>query len=374
MEEKMDLGLEMKASLNGVMLEWGENARVNKEAEVKPSYKLGVSLKDLLHRVKNEEPPKMIYSAIREGAVGLFPGQSKSGKTTFAENLLQNIAAGSKEFLGSPINVKNNRVLFYSLEEPYNARGIRNNRQVRRLIAKYGSDFLDNYVTNDDKMPRFINLLNIKDWELVKDFIKEVNPSIAVLDSFTHIYNGSIEDSSLAKAVMERLVKLAEETAATIAVIHHTYKLKGGAITMDTIAGSRVLQQESEFMIGFNRTMSGVYYMKDLAFRYAQSDIETARAFTIDEDCCINLSGNVDERELLAMADGRSDDTNRNKIISLFRELSESGNIIVPTKALYERYLANKEMSKPTIHDSLNKLVIGGKITKLGTGEYQLVA
>lgn len=366
---------EDKKTMNGIPLNW--NASKQEPEEVIKSdvpYKYAVTLGELMNRVSQEEPPNLIYPGIRKNSIGFIAGQAKAGKTTFAENLLQNIAAGSYEFLGAPIDVDNRKVLFYSMEEPYYMKCIRNTRQIKRLIAKHGSEVLKNYVTNDDRMPKFIDILNNKDWELLKDFILEVNPSIAVLDSLTHMYSGSIEESSAAKAIMERINALATETQTTLAIIHHTYKLKGGGISMDSIAGSRVLMQEAEFMIGFNRTLSGTYYMKDLAFRYAPCDPENARTFTIDEDNCITLSGIVEERELISMADGRSDNTNRDKILNLLNDEAEKGVIKISTKQLSDTFVATKEMSKQTLHDNLNKLVAVNKLIKIGNGEYQLAA
>lgn len=369
------INFEEKKTMNGIVLNWNCEKKEPEESTVKDTpYRYGVTLGELMNRVANEEPPQMIYSGIRKNSIGLIAGQAKAGKTTFAENLLQHIAGGSDEFLGAKINVDNRKVLFYSMEEPYYMRSIRNTRQIRRLIAKHGSEVLKNYVTNDERMPKFIDILNNKDWELLKDFILEVKPSIAVLDSLTHMYSGSIEESSAAKAIMERINALATETQTTLAIIHHTYKLKGGGISMDSIAGSRVLMQEAEYMIGFNRTLSGTYYMKDLAFRYTPCDPENARTFTIDEDNCVTLSGIVAERELISIADGRSDNTNRDKILNLLNDEAEKGIIKISTKQLSDAFVITKEMSKQTLHDNLNKLVAINKIIKIGNGEYQIAA
>lgn len=365
------INFEEKKTMNGTKLDWNNNVDFAPKVE-HPKEKIGVSLRDMLLRVEHEEPLKMLYSGIKENSVGVVFGPSKSGKTTFAENLLLNVAAGSCDYLGSPLNVTNKKVVIYSMEEYYRNRVERNGMQAKRLIARYGSDFLDNYIMNDERMPRY--LLSDKDWDLVKDYINSEQPSIVVMDSLTHCYKGSIEDSSVAKEVMERLHKLANDTKSTLMLIHHTHKMYDKPLSIDTIAGSRVIAQELDYMIGLNRTVSGQQYIKDVAFRYAPCNSEVVKAFTIDDDCCINITGQIEESTLITSVDGRKDNTTRDKLISFFQENTEAGKISIHTNTIYERFFLTKELSKQTIHDNLNKLIVANKIIKIGNGEYQLAA
>jgi len=365
--------MERKSSQNGIQLNWTDNIVASDNLkETSNNERLGSTLREMMTRVKYEEPLKMLYPGIKENSVGIIFGPSKSGKTTFAENLLLNIAAGSKEYLGSPLKVDNPKVIIYSMEEYYRNRVERNSMQAKRLIAQYGGEFLDNYIMNDEKMPKY--LVSDKDWDLVKDFIASEQPSIVVMDSMTHCYKGSIEDSSVAKEVMERFHKLANDTNTTLMIIHHTHKMYDRLLSIDTIAGSRVIAQELDYMIGLNRTVTGQQYIKEVAFRYAPCNSEKVKAFTIDDDCCINIMGEIDEMSLVVTADGRKDDKNRDKLLKFFQDHAQAGRDIVPTNAVYQKFMVSKEMSKQTIHDNLNKLVIGRKIIKLGNGEYQIAA
>src|SRR6185312_14300528 len=123
---------------------------------------------------------------------------------------------------------------------------------------------------------------------------------------------------------MKNLRQLSKETGTTIIAIHHTHKLFDRPLSMDNIAGSRVVAQELDFMIGINRTISGCRYIKDLAFRYAPCESESVRVFEIDDRCWLNVIEEEEESKLLAAPDGRRSDANANKIMDFLSAKAET--------------------------------------------------
>jgi ABC-type iron transport system FetAB ATPase subunit len=78
---------------------------------VVPAVSYTTTLGKMMEKVKHEPPQQLIYSGIKENSVGFIFGPSKSGKTTFTENLGLSIASGQFEYLGRPINARNPKVL-----------------------------------------------------------------------------------------------------------------------------------------------------------------------------------------------------------------------------------------------------------------------
>lgn len=338
----------------------------------KMASKYATSLGDMIKRTASEPKPKMIYSGIKEKSIGIIFGPSKSGKTMFCENLGMCIASGETEYLGLPIDIDNRKVLFISLEEFYTGRTERNSKQVKRLIPTHGAEWLDNFIVINENMPRY--LITDDDWKIVEDTINEVHPSIVFLDSLTHMYAGQIEESNKAKEVMRKIRELSERTETTIVVIHHTTKLYDRPLSIDVIAGSRVIAQECDFMIGLNKAMDGKRYIKDVAFRYAPTNDDKVRTFNIDDELWLNLSGEADEIKLLSVADGRRDEANKEKLLNFIVEQTESGATIIPFGTIEDRFADSREMSKPTIAANLKKLVQEKRVIKLEKGQYKVAS
>lgn len=330
------------------------------------------SLRKMIDRVNSEPKLKMIYSGIKENSVGFVFGPSKCAKTTFCENFGMCIAAGVKDYLGMPINIENNKVLFISLEEFYAGRTERNTKQAEKLISQFGDSWLDNYLVVTENMPRYI--ASNEDWEILKAVINAHNPGIVFIDSLSRLYEGSIEESKVAKDLMKKLRELGNETKITLVVIHHTHKLNNTPLTINTIAGSRVLAQEADFMIGMNKTLDGKRYLKDVAFRYTRDDAEKVKVFSIENNCWLNVTGEVEEAKLLAAFDGRVNDLNRDKIYNYLIERGAQNNGIITTREFETNFVSQGIMSKQTLHTQLNQLVTDKKIFKPVKGQYKLAA
>jgi hypothetical protein len=231
---------------------------------------------------------------------------------------------------------------------------------------------LDNYIVANEHLPRYI--ITRAHWLELADFIDAMEPGIVFLDSLTHMYQGAIEDSKVAIELMKNLRWLSETTNATIVAIHHTHKMYGQRLSIDTIAGSRVLAQETDFMIGLNRTPDGQKYIKDVAFRYAPSNDDSVKTYDISADCWLNITGQSDEGKLLSTHDGRKDDVNKNLIVNFLSQQKEAGVEIVQLNAIMDGLVANDIMTRTTMFNNINKLLEENAIVRFGKGAYSLAA
>ena len=282
------------------------------------------------------------------------------------EGFLQHIAAGQASYLGLPLNIENKKVLMVSFEEYYALRTERQMKQIDKMAETVGNDdWVDNFMVNDETLPLYI--ATDSDWKVLENLIASSGAGFVVLDSVTRMC-AHVEEADHASSFMARLKGLAHNTKTTIVAIHHTTKLYGGPITMDNIAGSRVIVQEADFAVGVSRSVGNKRYIKDIFTRYGQEDTETVREFTIDSNCTICLTGKTSEAKMLASFDGRTDDTNTSKI-SDYLMTSEDG---ADTSEL-ENILVPQEMSRGTFYNQLRKLKNEGVITKVG-GKYKIAA
>ena len=347
-----------------------------KEAQIHPEEpKNKVYFKPIDQMIQlNDTMPeiKSVWGGIKEGSFGNIFGPSKSGKTIFCENLGLSIAAGCSDFMENKIEVEKQKVLFVSFEEYWRFRTRRNKMQVDALKTQGCSDFEVNYLTMGDGFPRY--LLTKEDWSLFEENIKQSECKIVFIDSLTRMIDGHIEESATASKVSQKLRGMAYKLNITMIVIHHTRKQNGKAINIDSLAGSRVLAQEADFMIGINKTLSGTRYMKEVAFRYQKENDDFVYSFSINKDYWIEKGLEVNEFAILETPenDGRRDDTNMIKVLEEIKLKSGEDHNIVKTKDLQVRFVDTRIMTKPTLHTALKKLEDIKKIEKVKKGEYRL--
>lgn len=321
-----------------------------------------VSLMSLFERSKRMKPVPKVWSGIKKGSLGFVFGPSKSGKSTLCECLGMSLAVGLTEFCGLPLSGEQAKILYISLEEYWENRIERNKSQRGFLFISEHKKLGDNFFTNNENFPNVIQ--NDSDLKFIENEINKCEPEIVFIDSFTRLLTDKVEDSSRTNIMMQRLRKMCNDTGATFALIHHTTKAKDKSLSILNMAGSRVLSQEADFLIGVNRAPNGQRYIKDVAFRYAKES-EKVIPFDINDNRWIIAQRPVYESELLSAGDGRKDDANKQSIYAYFKSVDNQVSIA----DLKEHF--NNEMSKKTLHNNLKKLIEEGKIEKIEKGVYK---
>jgi RecA-family ATPase len=321
---------------------------------------------EAIEQVRKEGPIPFIYGGIKSGSFGYVFGPSKSGKTTYCENLAISLVCGKTEFLGNPILIKENgyRVLFISLEEYFHPRTERNDIQVQYIASS--SERIDLFVMDDD-FPKFIR--TNEDWQIFKDAILESKADVVFIDSLTRMVYGDPERSEIARNISADLKKIAYENKITMVVIHHTPKLYGRPLTIDSLAGSHVFAQEADFLIGINR-INGVRYIKEVACRYKREDDENVLTFDINNDLWIVPGKQVVENSLFKEVDGRTDDYNRKYVRTLIKDKTNiSEDLTFKSRDILDE--AEKTMDRSTFFAKVDELLATGEITRIGKGEYR---
>jgi KaiC/GvpD/RAD55 family RecA-like ATPase len=326
----------------------------------------GIKILDLIELRRRTPQIPYLFKGIKVGSFGFIVGSPKSGKTIFCENLAMSLAEGCDEFFGQPLIGIPQKVLFISLEEFWQQRAERNEKQSNYFTSKIESNqWGENLILVDDSFPR--SMRTEEDWDKIDSLIKEYKPSVVFIDSLTRLCPSEIEDSRTATKVALRLREMAVSNKITLIVIHHTTKNNGKPITLETIAGSRVWSQEADFAIGVNKTINGSRYIKDVFFRYRQED-EEVHTFSINEHLWIDLLSKETESSLLSeFIDGRINQKNQNLI---FDHMQQSNKTEFTFGELCTLFVNTRKMSRQTLVDSLKKLISLNLIYKASNGIY----
>jgi archaellum biogenesis ATPase FlaH len=335
---------------------------------MKESTLIFVPVSELISAVKDLPKENFFYPGIKESSLNFLVAPSKVGKTTFAENLAMCIAAGHSSYLGQTVwSGDNKKTFILSLEEYYRPRVERNMVQMDYLDTIVGSsDWHTNFNVANSNINRYIN--SDKAWSDVIVEIEREKPAFIVIDSFSRLHgNDAIEDSTVAIKVMEYLRTIVDELQTTILVIHHTTKMDNQAITLSSMAGSRVVGQEADAIIGMNKTATGKRYIKPLAYRYSDDSAEKVTTFKRNEFHWLEKVNEESEQSLIQEADYRFSNDNAELVYSMILE-----NGVVQTALLKETLVNTGKMSGPTLHESLKKLLTKKQIVKLKKGEYSV--
>jgi hypothetical protein len=181
--------------------------------------------------------------------------------------------------------------------------------------------------------------------------------------------NGDIERSETARTISAELKRITYDCGITMIVIHHTPKLNGRMLTIDTLAGSHVFAQEADFLIGINR-INGVRYIKEVACRYKREDDEKVLTFEINDHLWIVPGKKVNETSLFKESDGRTNDANLDAVRTLIRNTTDSQGSLDFRSYDIQRD-AEKDMDRSTFFEKLGELRSSGEITHIKKGEYK---
>lgn len=331
-------------------------------------------LDELISVVRQMPQENFFYGGIKENTLNFSVAQSKIGKTTLGENLCMCIAAGYNKYLDKDVWFgENQRVMLISLEEFYRSRTSRNYSQLQYMDNLIGnSTWHENVFSARATVPRYIETK--RQWDNLIAEIDEIKPALTIIDSLSRLHGtDSIEDSSTSIGLMKKLRNIVAKTGTTLLVIHHTNKIGSDALTLSNMAGSRIIAQEADAVIGMNKTPSGKRYIKPLAYRYADDDCELVQLFKRNSNHWLESVGYIQEHKLLRELDQRTDDTSIETVMEFFNEYTAGDiSVIVETKNLMEGLVDNRVMSKPTLHKALGRLVEEDQIQKHGKGTYTL--
>jgi len=319
------------------------------------------SVTSLIQRCQLEPQVPPLWSGIVKGSMGFVFGPAKSGKTVWCETFGTSIAARMEKFWGRPLDsLQVNGLLFISMEEHWEHRAMRNQRQLSSIGIMDGQDFP--YMVVKPSFPRYMT--GKKDWETLEATISDSEADLVFIDSFTRLEIDEIEKSKVANRVLSRLKELAMKLKITLVIIHHSSKITDQPLGLATMAGSRVVGQEADFILGINRLSNGTRYFKEVSTRYTQES-ELVTTFTIGDDFLVTQKKEVTESSLFRPVDHRENSGNQELVFRTIQELQEECGV-VKTSELIARL--HGKLQKTVIYSYLNNLEEEGLIDRSQKG------
>jgi len=307
------------------------------------------SVTSLIQRSQLEPQVPPLWSGIIKGTMGFVYGPAKSGKTIFCENLGMSIAARKESFWRRPLDSSQvSGVLFISMEEYWEHRAMRNSRQLSALDVLDSPDFPFKVVVGT--FPRYMT--SEKDWRTLETTIASSGADLVFIDSFTRLETDEIEKSKVANRVLSKLKELSVKLRITLIIIHHSCKITDQPLGLATMAGSRVVGQEADFILGINRLTNGTRYFKEVSTRYKQED-ELVTTFTIGDDFWLTGQRDVQESSLFQPVDHRENSGNRELVFRTIKSLAEKTGK-VKTSDLVSRL--NGKLGKTVVYRYISSL------------------
>lgn len=324
-----------------------------------------LTMEEMLEAHESKPKTKFLWNGIKEKSMGLVFGPSKSGKTIFCENLAMNLACGASSYFGYDLEGITKPVLFVGLEEFWENRIERNKMQLEVLSDAKKGLIKKNYMFQP--MDFTSKILTEKDWGDLENMIISSGAEVVFIDSITRMNPGKLENSADAEKVMQKLREICRNTGVTLICVHHTPKMGDRMINMDSIKGSSVFAQESDFAIAVTQTQQKRRYVKNVFFRYAADDDEVVKEFDIDSSTWLNFIEDTNEMELMASTDRRRTDGNREKIVGYF---DQNINTTYKTGELVTYFQANIGIKERQIKKYLSELSASGRIKSVSKGVY----
>ncbi len=317
---------------------------------------------------KEMPPKKFLWNGIKEKTFAIVYGPSKSGKTILCENLAMSIACGSNEFLNYPLDGVVKRVLIVSLEENWDDRTERNLKQKESFSVQEQELIGKNYLSAPIDYTRVIN--RDHQWQDLRDMIKDSGSEVVIVDSITRLNHGKLEESATAEKILQNLRAICTDCSVTLIAIHHTPKLHGNPITMDSIKGSSTFAQEADTAIAVNRTDKGYRYLKNIFSRYAPCDDELVKELEMGPDTVLEVTGQTSESDILKRQDRRRADEKREKIISYF---NENPSMTYTTSEIVDHFTTTLSIKGRQVQTYLSDAVRMGKVASPKKGKYTSV-
>jgi len=327
-----------------------------------------MTLSEMLEEKKNRPKSKFLYSGIKEKSFGLIFGPSKSGKTIFCENLGMKIALGADEYMGYKLEGVPKKVLFVGLEEFWESRAERNALQIEELSEDQQELVSENFLVQTIDFISKINSDN--DWKELEKMILESKAEVVFIDSITRMNSGKLENSSDAEILMQKLRAICYKSGVTLICIHHTPKMGDRIINMDSIKGSSVFAQESDFAIAVTKNTYGTRYVKEIFFRYAPANDEIVKEFEITPSVWLEFLGDLNEFGGPIIEDRRVNNVPRNSIVEF---LDSNTCQTYKTSELVNHFTSTLSIKERQLKTYLSELTASKKINNDKKGYYSSV-
>lgn len=203
----------------------------------------------LLREEPVKKPEFLVDRLLYKKAINLLVGDPKTYKTYIAIDILTSIITGEKVFQTHEVN-EEGTVLFISPEFDTKDRIC---KSLHSKISMWNGRFEE--VIPRLHMPFNNNIEFIgwsKDGKKIVEYIREVRPTLVILDSLTYIFDGEIEKNEPIKDFFKELKEIIKECDTTFLITHHTNRMNVDK-RMNKVSGSSSITRYADCIIYLER-------------------------------------------------------------------------------------------------------------------------
>ncbi len=162
---------------------------------------------------KVDKMPCIIEPIFQRVGLSAIGGSSDTSKSSLLRDMAIAVCTGQEEYLGWKINAKHSSVIYVSTED--------DKYSIAYLLQKQNADKkLDDDCYN--------NLRYVFDTEHLLDYLDEAlteQPAdLVIIDAFSDLFTGSINDSNQVRSYLNEYNQLAQEHECLVIFLHHTGK------------------------------------------------------------------------------------------------------------------------------------------------------
>jgi hypothetical protein len=325
----------------------------NKSIAKSKSGLLVYSASELLSTFDGKETDFLWDNLIPRVGTGLLVGQPDLGKSQLAKELAIMIAKGSSEHLGMKLKPTHNHVLYVFTEDQ--EEGV-------------SSSLHKQLIKHSDLDKSRLSLAFLRD-ETIAELIKKLDAfcaltpvDLVVIDAFGDIFSGSDSNNNIQ---MRRDIKAFDDIVRkhkiSVLFVHHINKSGYGKNpSQEIIQGGSGLTQKVRYALFLSRNNDGQKFLNVAKGNYSSSFYKDNR-----------LPVDFDEETLTFEVNGEWEPISGNQEKTK-KDLSETDlflmmkNAGMPYTVLVSKIIGTLATSKSTAERRIGKLVIAGKLTKVG--------
>lgn len=249
----------------------------NRVAEMKrsDSVKQAISYKGAytareLYSMKIMEVPFLLEGLIPKTGLACLTGSSDCNKSTLLRQLVISIALGMDSFLGFKLSAINKKCIYISTEDDQYA-------TAALLTKQYSSEMPEEALDNIYFMFNIEG--HIKELERV---LTRTKTDLVILDSWTDLFSGDINQTSKVRASLEPYSKLAQKHGCAFVFIHHQGKRsEEKSPNKNNLLGSQGIEAKVRTLIELRRDSGNRRLLTVIKGNYTKDSIK-GKSFVLE--------------------------------------------------------------------------------------------
>jgi archaellum biogenesis ATPase FlaH len=193
-----------------------------------------------------KEMPKLWEPYLPQVGLGCVAGASDTGKSAFLRQLALCVACGRSEFLGTPLRPSRRSVIYVSTEDDELATAYLLNKQ---------NDELKIPIEELERLTFFFDTMNLL--QSLDNKLTESPADLVIIDCFTDLYYGSINESNQVRTFLNAYSQLAQKHQCLILFLHHCGKRTEDLVpSKHSLLGSQAFEAKMRVVLELRKDLA----------------------------------------------------------------------------------------------------------------------